>query len=196
MYYYYKYVKNVCACVEERVECEGVCMKCEELVCKHDFRRVRWTQRHVCWTRRHVHGTRRHVHGTQRRVHETRRCVHETRRRVPWTQRCVRWTLKLNAHMLTLERACAEASDMRMLNPWMRLGHVYSNVCVGWTHKHVHARWMLERASWGCVGVESMWMSRACGYWGCGRRRGRCCVEGAWSRMHALLCPSGKLDFP
>ena len=41
MYYYNKYVKNVCACVEERVEREGVCMKCEELVCEHNFRRVR-----------------------------------------------------------------------------------------------------------------------------------------------------------
>ena len=41
MYYYNKYVKNVRACVEECVEREGVCMKCEELVCEHDFWRVR-----------------------------------------------------------------------------------------------------------------------------------------------------------
>ena len=40
MYYYNKYVKNVRTCVEERAEHEGVCMKCEELVCEHDFRHV------------------------------------------------------------------------------------------------------------------------------------------------------------
>ena len=59
MYYYNKYVKNVRACVEERVERKGVCMKREELVCEHNFRN---SSKLDLTKQLRVHGTQRHVH--------------------------------------------------------------------------------------------------------------------------------------
>ena len=59
MNYYNKYVKNVHACVEERVECEGACMKREELICKHNFRNL---SKLNLTKQLRMHGTRRHMH--------------------------------------------------------------------------------------------------------------------------------------